>query len=179
MKLYNVKKEICDLLKIKVDMVKWLRKQGASIGDNCEIYHDVDFGSEPYLITLGNYVRVTNGVRFFTHEGGIYVIRHLFDGYEKADEFGKICVGNNVHIGSNALIMPGVTIGSNCIIGAGAIVTHDIPDNVVVAGIPAKIICSIDKFYKKHAKSMIMTKGLEEKDKKKILLAKYGGNSND
>ena len=79
MHLYNLKKSICNSFGIHIDMVKWLRKQGAKIGENCEIYQYVDFGSEPYLITLGNHVRVTNGVRFFTHEGGVYVVRHLYD----------------------------------------------------------------------------------------------------
>ena len=59
---------------------------------------------------------------------------------EDIDLFGTIIVGNNVHIGTNAIIMPNVTIGNNVIIGCGAIVTHDIPDNSVAVGVPAKVI---------------------------------------
>ena len=169
MQYCHLKKYICNSLGISIDMVKWLRKQGASIGENCEIHQHVDFGSEPYLVTLGNHVRVTNGVKFFTHEGGIYVIRHLYNECKNADEFEPIMIGDNVHIGVNSLIMPGVHIGSNCIIGAGAVVTHDIPDNTVAVGVPAKVICSVDEFYRKHKDKFVTTKNMSEKEKKLFL----------
>ena len=170
MHLYNFKKSICNSLGINIDMIKWLRKQGVTIGHNCEIHQHVDFGSEPYLITLGDHVRVTNGVRFFTQEGGVYVLRNKYNECKKMDEFGAISVGNNVHIGVNALIMPGVSIGNNCIVGAGAVVTHDVPDNSVVAGVPAKFICTIDEFYTKHKEKFVHTKGMTEKEKREYIL---------
>ena len=49
-------------------------------------------------------------------------------------------IGNNVWLGDNVSIMPGVTLGNNVIVGANAVVTHSFPDNVVVAGVPAKMI---------------------------------------
>ena len=49
-------------------------------------------------------------------------------------------IGNNVWIGDNVSIMPGVTIGDNVIVGANAVVTHSFPENVVIAGVPARII---------------------------------------
>ena len=52
----------------------------------------------------------------------------------------KVTIGNNVWIGSGANILPGVTIGDNSIIAAGALVNKDIPSNVIVGGVPAKII---------------------------------------
>ena len=55
-----------------------------------------------------------------------------------------VTIGNDVWIGSNVTILPGVTIGSNVIVAAGAVVTHDIPDNVLVGGVPAKIIREIE-----------------------------------
>ncbi len=54
-----------------------LRKRGVKIGDNCEIYSTVNFGSEPYLISIGNHVRITHGCRFITHDGGVWVLREL------------------------------------------------------------------------------------------------------
>ena len=54
-------------------------------------------------------------------------------------------IGNNVNIGSNVCIIGGILIGNNVVIGAGSIVVKDIPDNVVVAGNPAKIIRYINK----------------------------------
>ena len=77
--------------------IKLLRKSGVKIGEECEIYKDVVFGSEPYLIEIGDHVRITNGCKFITHDGGVWVIRQLMDDNE-IDLFGKIIVGNNVHI---------------------------------------------------------------------------------
>lgn len=47
-----------------------LRLKGVKIGSNCEIYRDVNFGSEPYLIDIGNHVRITRGCKLITHDGG-------------------------------------------------------------------------------------------------------------
>jgi maltose O-acetyltransferase len=60
-------------------------------------------------------------------------------------EFAKpVTIGNKVWIGGHAVINPGVTIGHNVVIAAGAVVTKDVPDNVVVAGVPARIIRRLD-----------------------------------
>ena len=117
------------------------------MGKNCEIFPDVEFGSEPYLIEIGDNVRITNGVRFVTHDGGVWVLRNL--GIKNIDVFGKIIIGNNVHIGWNAIIMPNVRIGNNCVIGAGAVVTHNIPDNSIAVGVPARVIESIAEYQNK------------------------------
>ncbi len=58
-------------------------------------------------------------------------------------DVGKVTIGDNVWIGGNACIMPGVTIGNNVVIGAGSVVTKDIPDNVIAAGNPCKIIRTV------------------------------------
>ena len=55
-----------------------------------------------------------------------------------------IRIGNDVWIGSNCTILPGVTIGNNVVVAAGSVVSKDIPDNSVVAGVPAKIIKNIE-----------------------------------
>ena len=56
-------------------------------------------------------------------------------------EYGKpVKIGDNVWVGGGAIINPGVTIGSNVTVASGAVVTGDVPDNVVVAGVPAKIV---------------------------------------
>lgn len=60
-------------------------------------------------------------------------------------EYGKVKIGNNVFIGVKTVIMPGVTIGDNVIVGAMSLVTKDIPSNVVVYGNPAKVIKSIEE----------------------------------
>lgn len=62
----------------------------------------------------------------------------------------KIVIGNNVMIGADSIILPGVTIGNNVIVGAGSVVTKNIDDGVVVAGNPAKVIGSFDKIAEKR-----------------------------
>jgi maltose O-acetyltransferase len=61
-------------------------------------------------------------------------------------------IGNNVFLGAGAIVLPGVTVGNNVVIGAGAIVTKDVPDNVVVAGNPAEIICTLSEYLKRQEK---------------------------
>lgn len=153
--------------------IKFWRGQGAKIGSDCEIYASASFGSEPYLISIGNHVRVNAGVQFVTHDGGMWVLREYIDGGDRFDLFGKISVGNNVHIGTNSIIMPGVSIGSNVIVGCCAIVTHDIPDNSVVVGVPARVIESIDEYYAKNKDFIVNTKLMSYKQKKEFLLNMY------
>lgn len=59
--------------------------------------------------------------------------------YRKSNVAKEVNIGNNVWIGSHAVIMPGITIGDNAIVGAGAVVTKDVPPNAVVVGVPAKV----------------------------------------
>ena len=152
------------------DSVGDWRKKGCNIGENCSIYPTVSFGSEPYLITIGNHVRIGNNVNFVTHDGGAWVAREYDKTLKEADLFGKITVGNNVHIGMNVTVMPNVTIGDNCIIGCGAIVTKDIPANSVAVGVPARVIESIDTYIEKHRSDFCFTKSLTGLEKKKAVL---------
>lgn len=75
---------------------------------------------------------------------------HLLWNRNAVDEVivGDIIIGNN-YIGTRTTIFPGVHIGDNTIIGAGSVLTKDIPDNVVAAGIPCKVIRSRDEYIKK------------------------------
>lgn len=146
----RISKKIQDIyyMKIKKDTVKYARKLGVRIGGKCQIIGNpkLIFGTEPWLIKLGDHVDVTAGVRFLNHEGGIWCARGIDKKYEKMDVFLPTVVGNNVMIGINSLIMPGVKIGNNVIIAGHCVVTKDIPDGAVVAGVPAKQISTIEKF---------------------------------
>ena len=150
--------------------VKYWRSLGASIGEDCEIYSSASLGSEPYLIHVGNHVRITSNVLFTTHDGGVWVLRNLREELRDIDKFGKITVGDNVHIGVGAIIMPGVTIGNNCIIGAGAVVTRDIPDNSIAAGVPARVIKTVDAYAEQHKEEFVQTKHMSFAEKKVYLL---------
>ena len=165
---------ICDRYLRSKDTVKYWRKKGTTIGEGCEIYPTADFGSEPYLISIGNHVRINAGVLLITHDGGVWVLRRRLQisDASKLDLFGRITIGNNVHIGTNAIIMPGVHIGDNCIIGCGAIVTKDVPDDSISAGVPARVIESVNDYYEKHKDEFDFTKELSYAQKKKYLIDK-------
>lgn len=170
----NIAKVIRNKILRKINPVAYWRKNGVRVGVGAEIYSTAQFGSEPYLIEIGDHVRINSGVRFITHDGGVWVLRHYGDeALKDADLFGCIKVGNNVHIGTDTIIMPGVTIGSNCIIGCGAIVTKDIPDNSIAVGVPARVIETIDEYLQKHVNDFDYTKGLSAQEKREYLLKKY------
>ena len=86
---------------------------------------------------------VTAGVSFITHDGGVWVFREK---EPNIDVFGAIDIGNNVFIGMNTMILPGVKIGNNCVVGAGSVVTRSIESNSVAVGIPAKVIKSTEDY---------------------------------
>lgn len=139
------------------------------IGENCIVDKTAEFGTEPYLISMGNNVRITKGVRFVTHDGSLWVPRNLGLVDKNADFFGKIVIGNNVNIGWDAIIMPGVQIGDNCIIAAGAIVTKNVPDNSVAVGIPARVLESVQEYAHKKKNSCVLTKNMTSEEKKAYL----------
>lgn len=145
---------------------KYARYQGVKIGDNCSIGIKY-FGTEPYLIEIGDHVQITNGVRFFTH-GGSWVYRLKYPDF---DFFGKIKIGNNVYIGNCAIILPGVEIGDDVIIGAGAVVTKSVVSGAIVGGNPARIIGSVEMLEKKIKKFNLGTKNLKPLEKKKFLMS--------
>ena len=92
---------------------------------------------------------------------------------ENADFFNTITIGDNVNIGMNVAIMPGVKIGNNCVVGYGSVVTHDVPDNTVVAGVPAKKIETIEEYYEKKKEKVVFTKNYSNKQKKDYLKHKF------
>lgn len=151
---------------------RYIKKLGVEYGNKCDFSKDISWGSEPYLITIGSHTRITSGVKFITHDGGVWVLREMKN-KPNLDLFGNINIGNNCHIGMDVTIMPGVNIGDNVIVGCGAVVTHDIPDNEVWAGVPAKKITDIESYYNKHKDEFDYTKKLSQEDKKAYLLKKY------
>ena len=146
-------------------------KLGVRLGKECLISPTTCFGSEPYLVKMGDFVKVSTNVQFITHDGGVHVFRNLNN--ENIDLFGQIVVGNNVFIGTRAIIMPNVRIGDNCIIGAGSIVTKDVQDNSIVAGVPAKFISSIEEYYKKNCDNFDRTSYFNFNEKEKYLKSKF------
>ncbi|MBQ4812044.1 acyltransferase [Pseudoalteromonas luteoviolacea] len=155
--------------KSKIDPVGYLRGIGVKVGENCKIFSLAPgaMGSEPYLVSLGDSVIITQGVRFITHDGSTFLFRKE---HPDLDVMGPITIGNNVFIGMNSVIMPGVTVGDNCVIGAMSLVSKSIPAGSVVAGNPAKVIMSIDDFKSKLLERNCGTGELDELLKKESLM---------
>lgn len=156
-------------LRSREQKLRLLKERGLVIGGGCEVLNGYEFGSEPYLVRIGNNVRLAPGVRISTHDGGCWVLRNLYPELSAADRFGRVVIGDNCHIGMNATIMPGVTIGNNCIVGACAVVTHDIPEGTVVAGVPARPLCTIEQYRDKHLDELVMTKGMSWDEKRRVV----------
>ncbi len=93
-----------------------------------------------------------------THDGGVWVIRNLYEEYKEIDILKPIKIGNNVYIGNDALILPGVEICDNVIIGANSVVTKSITTSGIYAGVPCKYICSLDEYISKNSSFFQNTK---------------------
>lgn len=115
-----------------------------------------DYGKN---ISVGKHVFINMGCSF-QDQGGITIGDHTLIGHnavfatinhgiaakKRGNNYPKpIVIGSNVWIGANVTITAGVTIGDNAVIAAGAVVTKDVPEAVIVGGIPAKIIREIDE----------------------------------
>lgn len=153
---------------------EFLIRKGAVIGEGTRLNCTTNaFGTEPYLIEVGRDCLFAKDVNFVTHDGGIKVLNTLgyFGEGKRMDKMGRIRVGDNVYIGMDAQVMLGCTIGNNVIIGSKALVTHDIPDNCVAVGIPARVICTLDEYYGKCLErgNVYETAGMKAEDKKVYL----------
>lgn len=131
--------------------INHLRSLGMKIGERTIIYEPrktiVD-ATRPWLIDIGDDVKITCGVTILTHGYDWSVLAGLND--TVLGSAGSVKIGNNVFIGMNSTILKGVTIGNNVIIGAGSLVNKDIPDNCVAAGNPCRVVMTIDEYYKKR-----------------------------
>lgn len=121
-----------------------MRKKGICIGENCRLFTCIT-AKEPTLITIGNRVTVSSDVEFCTHDNGII---KAIPG--KTDVVGPIEIGDDCFIGMHSIIMLGVVLGDHCIVGAGSVVTKSFPPRCVIAGNPARIICTIDEYAEKY-----------------------------
>lgn len=149
--------------KMKV-IVSYFRRKGIVIGEGCMIYSSIET-PEPYLISIGNNVTVAGDVKFITHDNSISKVLPQY-----SVTVGRIAIGHNVFIGARVLIMPGVSVGNNCIIAAGSVVTKSFSENLIIAGNPAKIISDINAYKEKIAFYGLYTDGIGYNEKKKLIL---------
>lgn len=139
MRLVNEMKDIIRRMTGEIP-TKTLIQRGMKIGSNFNrqqgCYLDP---THPFLIEIGNNVIFSIRVTVMAHDASTKKAL----GYTK---IGRVTIGDNVFVGANVTILPGVHIGNNCIIGAASVVTKDIPENSVAAGNPARVVCSFDEY---------------------------------
>lgn len=124
---------------------------GVKVGNNVKFRypkHTVIDMNRPSLIEIGNNVDINDNFTIMTHDFGTYVFRNLYHDFVASS--GRVKIGSNIYFGRDVTVLKGVTIGDNCIIGLGSIVTRDIPSNSVATGVPCRVVCSIEEYYKKR-----------------------------
>lgn len=117
----------------------------------------IDF-TRPSLITIGSNCYFNENLTILTHDWVTKVF--LNSGHEFLPSSGKVTIGNNVSTGRNVMILKGVTIGDNVFIGANSVVSKSIPSNSIAVGSPARVVHSLDDYYKKRQDKCI-TEALE------------------
>lgn len=137
--------------------IEFLREKGCKIGNNLWITPlvktvQIDI-TRPSLVEIGDNVRLNRNFTLITHDGGFYVLLNKY--HEFIPQSGKVKIGNNVYFGRNCSVFKGVTIGDDCIIGFGSVVTRDIPSGSVAVGAPAKVVGTIEDYYAKRQEKCI------------------------
>ena len=150
--LYKINSE-----KYKKVYPTFLKKLGINIspnhfqGGHGFIAPDVLFdGSDFSLISIGKNTTISTQVIVLTHDFSISKGLQLLHEPDSGKFLKPVSIGENCFVGLRTILLPGTSIGDNVVIGAGAVVKGIIPDNVVVAGNPAKILCSTDDWARRH-----------------------------
>jgi acetyltransferase-like isoleucine patch superfamily enzyme len=117
---------------------EYLRRHGGlhAMGERCSVQTNVVI-TDPAYTRLGHNVSLS-GCTLFGHDGVVNMLRNAYGG--ELDRVGRIDIRDNVFIGHQAIVMPGVTIGPDAVVAAGSVVTRDVPPGCVVGGVPAKVI---------------------------------------
>lgn len=127
--------------------IQKLRSKGCQIGPGTRFFGEkcLDLG-HPQLITIGNDCVITDGVRVLTHMWDYPILSNRFEKVPEFSKKGSVKIGDNVFIGERSIILPETEIGKNTIIGAGSVVSSDIPSDSVAAGNPCRVVCSIEEY---------------------------------
>jgi acetyltransferase-like isoleucine patch superfamily enzyme len=134
--------------------ITYLRKKGVTVGEGTRFFgtRSIDL-TRPCLVEIGRNCVFAYGVRVVSHGFDWSVLREKYG--EVLGSTGKVIIEDNVFVGINAIILKGVRIGRNSIIGVGSVVTHNIPPNSVAAGNPCRVIMTIDEYFERRKKSYV------------------------
>jgi acetyltransferase-like isoleucine patch superfamily enzyme len=121
-----------------------LRLMGVKIGKHTVIYTSIfNFDTFfPNLIEIGSFSVISKKTMLISHD---YSKNFPMEGLSSMTK-GKVVIGDHTFIGMGCIILPGVTIGNNVIVGAGSVVTRSIPGDRVVGGNPATVICTLQEY---------------------------------
>ena len=161
----------------RADSEAYLRFLGVKIGHGCSIYTTPhNFGTEPWLIEIGNNVTLGQGVLLITHDGTSRLFRDRLPGMSPfGNRFGAIVIRDNCFIGNNAILLPGVEIGPDSAVGAGSVVTKTVPPRTIVAGNPARPIKTLDEYMAGYLQRMIHLQATDRDTLRKELTRKLWG----
>lgn len=135
---------------IKNYQINKLIKKGLKIGQNVHLGPEVIIDpSYCFLITIGDNVTIAPRVHLLAHDASMGV--HL-----KRAKMGEVKILNDTFIGAGTIILPGVTVGPNAVVGAGSVVTRDVPPGTVAIGNPAKVVFTLADFLQKHEENAIV-----------------------
>jgi maltose O-acetyltransferase len=141
--------------------IRQLRRKGLKVGKNLFVVSNVSLDRDNcHLISIGDNCTLAHNVVILAHDTSGCVASRT------QHRIAPVKLGNNCFIGSNTVVLPGVTIGDNVIVGAGSVVTRNLPSNCVAAGNPARVLETMDEFGVKQRrreleKSNIRLAGLE------------------
>ena len=135
--------------------VNYLRSKGIviGVGNHIDPKTSVIDTSRPSLVSIGNNCYMNRNFVLLTHDWVTKVF--IESGREFLPSSGRVRIGNIVSFGQNVMILKGVTIGDNCFIGAGSIVTKDIPANSIAVGIPCRVVMSLNDYYEKRKEECV------------------------
>ena len=143
--------------KYKIKYPLFLREIGINISESYYasrhgyIAPSVSFDANDYsLISIGDATTISSDVVFLTHDYSIAKGLKLIDPKLNGRFLKPISVGSNCFIGMRTILLPGTILGDNVIVGAGSVVKGTFPDNVIIAGNPARIISKTDEWAKRH-----------------------------
>jgi acetyltransferase-like isoleucine patch superfamily enzyme len=155
-RIYYLKSKLYPNLISSDELISYLRYKGIEIG-NKTIFFDpanttIDI-QRPWMIKIGEYCKITSGVVILAHDYSRSVLRRKYSSI--LCEAKETNIGDNVFIGMNSIILMGTRIGNNVIVGAGSVVSGEFPNDVVIGGNPARIICSLEKYFQKRKSSQV------------------------
>lgn len=130
----------------------YLRECGFAVGEGNSYNRDsffIDY-TRPSLVQIGSNCFFNKNFTLLTHDWVTQVF--INSGRDFVNSSGRVSIGSNVSFGQNVMVLKGVSIGDNCFIGAGSIVTNDIPANSIAVGTPCKVVMTLEDYYQKRLK---------------------------